>query len=137
MSSTAEDTYKFPDFTMMQHAVHGTAEWTISGAGGVVGTTDTDDPGITALVRTGAGIYTGTFPAVPAGSASGVQGRGRITPYIAKSAALTVVDAVITARSLTAGTFTLKTLNAAGSATDPADTDIIGCLFDLQFKPVP
>jgi len=136
MATVAEDIYKFPDANAMRDCVEASAEFVITGGAGAIGTTDADDVGIT-LARTGAGTYNGTFPACPAGSTAGIQGRARIIPYVAFSPALTVVDAVITARSVTAGTFTVKTLNAAGAATDGAAADIIGVKLILQYRPVP
>jgi len=89
------------------------------GATGAVGSQIFGPPGVT-LTRTGTGTYTLVYPA-----ALGVA----IVPYIAKSAAPTVFDASVTAKSATAGTATIVTANAAGTATDPANGDILGLLF--------
>lgn len=71
------------------------------------------------LTNTGAGTFTGVFPACP---------NVAPLPYVAVSAAGTVVDAVCTAYSATAGTIALTTKNAAGAATNPASGDIIGLI---------
>jgi len=89
------------------------------GATGAVGSQIFGPPGVT-LTRTGTGTYTLVYPA-----ALGVA----IVPYIAKSAAPTVFDVSVTAKSATAGTATIVTANAAGTATDPANGDILGLLF--------
>ncbi len=85
------------------------------GATGAPGTT-TGIPGFT-FTRSTNGVYTVVCP-------PGVD--AVIFPFVRLSAALTVVDAVVTAQSATAGTFTVKTLNAGGTPTDPANGDIIG-----------
>lgn len=89
------------------------------GATGAVGSQIFGPPGVT-LTRTGTGTYTIVYPA-----ALGMA----IIPYIAKSAAPTVFDVSVTAKSATAGTATIVTANAAGTATDPANGDILGLLF--------
>ena len=88
------------------------------GATGAVGTQIFGPPGVT-YTRTGVGTYTVVYPA-----ALGVG----LIPYVAKSAASTVVDCVVTAKNGPAGTATLVYGNAAGTATDPASGDIIGLL---------
>ena len=85
------------------------------GATGAPGTT-TGLPGFT-FTRSTNGTYTVVCP-------SGVD--AVIFPFVRLSAALTVIDCVVTAQSATAGTFTVKSLNAAGAATDPASGDILG-----------
>lgn len=80
-----------------------------------------DHPDITA-VRSGVGTINLTFP--PCTSAV-VSVREIYSP------ALTVIDGVITAKSITAGTATVKVLNASGSATDPASGDVITLRLDL------
>ena len=72
------------------------------------------------LTNTGAGTYTGVFPACP-----------NMVPFvfIAQSAAGTVVDAVATAYSATAGTIAFTTKAANGTATNPASGDIIGVVY--------
>lgn len=89
------------------------------GATGAVGSQIFGPPGVT-LTRTGTGTYTLVYPA-----ALGVA----LIPYIAKSAAPTVFDVSVTAKSATAGTATIVTANVAGTATDPANGDILGLLF--------
>jgi len=86
------------------------------GATGAVGSQIFGPPGVT-FTRTGAGTYTLVFPAAP--------GVGLI-PYVAISAAGTVIDGTITAKSSTAGTATVVFRNAAGAATDPASGDVVG-----------
>lgn len=73
-------------------------------------------PGVT-LTRTGAGTYSVVYPACP---------NAVLLAFIELSAAGTVIDAGLTAKSQTAGTATLVTRNAAGAATDPASGDLIG-----------
>lgn len=85
------------------------------GATGAPGTT-TGVSGYT-FTRSTNGVYTVTCP-------PGVD--AVIFPFVRVSAALTVVDCVVTAQSATAGTFTVKSLNASGVATDPANGDILG-----------
>jgi hypothetical protein len=89
------------------------------GATGAVGSQVFGPPGVT-FTRSSAGTYTLVYPA-----ALGVA----LIPYIAVSAAGTVIDATVTAKSATAGTATIVTRNAAGAATDPANGDIVGLLF--------
>lgn len=89
------------------------------GATGAVGSQIFGPPGVT-LTRNSAGNYSVVYPA-----ALGVA----IIPYVAKSAAPTVFEASVTAKSATAGTATIQFANAAGTATDPANGDIIGILF--------
>ncbi len=89
------------------------------GATGAVGTQIFGPPGVT-YTRSSAGVYTIVYPA-----ALGMA----LIPYIAKSAAPTVFDAMITAKNQTAGTATVTYTNAAGAATDPANGDIIGMIF--------
>ena len=89
------------------------------GATGAVGSQIAGPPGVT-FTRTGAGTYTVVYPAAVAGG---------LIPYVAKSAAPTVFDCSITAKNVAAGTATLVFANAAGTATDPANGDIIGLMF--------
>lgn len=133
MASNAEDVYKWPSYNAMRECLDLTAEFPIQG-GGVVNTstTDVDDPGIT-LVRTGTGTYSGTFPASPAGATTGKQGRARIGPSLQSS---TLTTAAVTAINPTAGTFTLKTWNTAGTPADPASGDVIVLFFSIQMRPV-
>lgn len=69
--------------------------------------------------RTGTGTYNLVFPQCP---------RCTIVAFVEKSAALTVVDVVFTAKSPTAGTATFKTVAAAGTAADPASGDLIAIM---------
>ncbi len=86
---------------------------TIGGSGAVASQSNLPDIGV---ARTGAGTYSITFT-IPAPD-------WEFYPGI-KSAAGTVVTASLTAESPTAGTATLVTRNAAGTATDPASGDVI------------
>lgn len=95
------------------------------GGTGAVGTTVTGSMEGVALTRTGAGTYTVVYPAALVGA---------IIPYVAKSAAPTVFEVSVTARSLTAGTATIVFANAAGTATDPASGDVVGLFFALRSK---
>lgn len=72
------------------------------------------------VTRTGAGTYNVTFPAQLSTATCYVRA------YVVLSAATTVAQATITAFSQTAGTATFVTaLNAAGTAVDPANGDIL------------
>lgn len=134
MATNAEDVYKFPSFNGMRDCLDLTAEFPIGASGAVVtATTDVDDPGIT-LVRSSQGVYAGTMPASPAGSTSGKQGRVRFGPSLQSS---TITTCQVTTYSATAGTFTLKTWNTAGTPVDPANGDIIVLFISIQFRPVP
>lgn len=97
------------------------------GGTGAVSTTGTGyrAPAGFTLTRTG----TGTYSLVYASCTSIV-----LLPFVALSPTPTVFDVVVTAISPTAGTATIKTFNAAGSATDPASGDAIG--FVLLSMPV-
>lgn len=83
-----------------------------------------DDPAIT-ITRTGAGVYNLTFPAGP--------GRFLLDASIF-SAALTVTTVVITALNVGAGTATIKTLAAAGTAADPANGDQVFLMLDMETR---
>lgn len=91
----------------------------VVGAAGAVAVV-VGDMGISA-VNAGAGTFTVTFPSMP--------GTRQSILLQLQSAALTVVDAVITALDTGAGTATVKTLNAAGAATNPASGDIVVIVF--------
>lgn len=95
------------------------------GATGAPGTIE-GTPGFT-FTRTGAGTYTGTFPKA-------------VSIYFAApsviSAAGTVIDATFTALSAANGTFALTTRNAAGTATDPANGDILTFTGSVKMKAV-
>lgn len=72
------------------------------------------------ITRSSAGTYALTFPALPSG------GTAYVKVGVALSAATTVSQATVTAFSGTAGTATFVTaLNAAGTAVDPANGDIL------------
>lgn len=69
------------------------------------------------MANTGAGTFSLTYaPCVGC----------TIQPFVELSAASTVVDAVLTAKSPTAGTATIAVKNAAGANTNPASGDLIG-----------
>lgn len=89
------------------------------GAAGAPGSQIFGPPGVT-FTRTGAGTYTLVYPA-----ALGCA----VIPYVAVSAAGTVIDGGLTAKSAPNGTATVVFRNAAGAATDPANGDIVGLLF--------
>jgi hypothetical protein len=89
------------------------------GATGAVGSQIFGPPGVT-FTRTGAGTYTLVYP-----PALGLS----LVPFVAVSAAGTVIDGTITAKNAPAGTATVVFRNAAGAATDPANGDIVGLLF--------
>lgn len=78
---------------------------------------DFPDPGIT-FTRASAGVYTGAYPACL---------KMRMLVQI-KSAALTVEDLVVTAKSATAGTWGFSILKG-GVATDPANGDQMSVTF--------
>jgi len=86
-----------------------------SGAPTVVGTGDVT------FTRSSAGVYTMTFPPMPAQSLSLGSVRGRV----ALSAAKTVGNVIITALDLAAGTAGFTTAITAGTAADPANGDIL------------
>lgn len=69
------------------------------------------------VANTGAGTFSITYAPCP---------NCTIHPFIELSPASTVVDAVLTAKSPTAGTATLAVKNAAGANTNPASGDLIG-----------
>ena len=117
MSANAADVYKFPGLDASPSVVHMTCGVTFGVTS--VASTDPDDPGIT-FTRTGVGTYTLAYPACP---------RARIGMQI-QSAALTVVTSNITAKTTTSGTATVKTLNNAGAATDPATGDALDIWID-------
>lgn len=97
-----------------------TAYVTIGGSGAVsTSGTGYRIPSGFAISNSGTGTFTVTYAASPSAV---------IIPFIQLSAAATVVDAVPSAFSATAGTMTLKTLNASGAATNPASGDVIGFL---------
>lgn len=68
------------------------------------------------VTRTGAGVYNVVYPMCP---------KARVVPFVAKSAAATVTEAICTALAPTAGTATIR-FSKAGTATDPANGDVIG-----------
>lgn len=97
------------------------------GGTGAVNSAGTDyrvPPGVT-ISRASAGTYTLTYPAAF---------NGLILPGVVLTADQTVFGgAAITARSVTAGTATIKTFRADTGATgDPASGDALGILFILQ-----
>lgn len=69
------------------------------------------------IANGGAGVFTITFAPMPGGT---------LLPFVQQSPTPTVFDAVGTASSVTAGTWTVKTFNAAGSPTNPASGDLLG-----------
>lgn len=75
------------------------------------------------VARTGAGVYDITYPACP---------KARVVPFVQKSAAATVTEAICTAIAPSSGTATLR-FSKAGVATDPASGDVIG--FNIFGKP--
>jgi hypothetical protein len=88
---------------------------TIGAAGAVSSTTGT--PGI-AAANGGAGVFSLTFP--PCVEA--------IIQLTLKSAASTVEEVILTARSASAGTATIQTQVSGGTATNPASGDEIHVL---------
>lgn len=82
--------------------------WSIAN-GGVATLIDVDDPQIV-LTRTGAGIYTLTYPAS--------FGIAHIDDMLLDTGTANIVGIRVTAQSATAGTATLNTLVAAGTAAD-------------------
>jgi hypothetical protein len=94
---------------------------TIKAAGAVdtAGTGYRSPAGVT-VANTGTGTFSVVFPAC----SSMVM-----IPFVAKSATPTIFDVIPTAINPTAGTASLQTCNAAGSATNPASGDVIGILF--------
>lgn len=98
------------------------ASFAVTGASGAPDTTSSNYrvPNGVTITRTGTGTYNITFPGMP---------YGFVNAFIGLSAAGTVVDVVPSALSATAGTATLVTKNAAGTATDPASGDVVVMLF--------
>jgi hypothetical protein len=82
------------------------------GASGAVGTADGDSD--MTLAKSDTGEYALTFPACP---------KALIIPVL-KSAAGTVTEAILLAKSATAGTATIQT-SIGGVATEPASGDAI------------
>jgi hypothetical protein len=72
-------------------------------------------PGVT-MANTGTGTFSLVYPASP---------NATIKVWIESSAAATVTEAILTAKSSTAGTATVRT-SKAGTATNPASGDLIG-----------
>jgi hypothetical protein len=75
-------------------------------------------PGVT-MTNTGAGTFSLVYPIAP---------NATILVFVESSAAGTVIDATLTAKSATAGTASITTRNAAGAATNPASGDLIGII---------
>lgn len=73
-------------------------------------------PGVV-MANTGAGTYSLVYPICP---------NATILVFVESSAAGTVIDASLTAKSPTAGTASITVRNAAGAATNPANGDLIG-----------
>src|SRR6476659_283400 len=74
-------------------------------------------PGGITVANTGAGTFSLVYPVAP---------NATILVWVEQSAAGTVIDAGLTAKSPTAGTAAITTRNAAGAATNPASGDLIG-----------
>lgn len=89
----------------------------IGAAGAVDATNALHDlrSGVT-VTLSGTGVYNIVYPACV---------KVRIVPFIQKSAAATITEAICTAVSATAGTATLR-FSKAGTATAPANGDVIG-----------
>ncbi len=96
------------------------------GASGAIGTTTADDPGCTLTKNGGTGDYTYAFPTAPA---------GRIVGISVVSAAATVSNNVsVKTFDPTAGTLNFITNNPAGTATNPANGDVIHIHLDLDVR---
>jgi hypothetical protein len=72
-------------------------------------------PGVT-VANTGTGTFSLAYPVCP---------NATIKVFVEMSAAATVTEAILTAKSPTAGTATIRT-SKAGTATNPASGDLIG-----------
>lgn len=72
-------------------------------------------PGVT-VANTGTGTFSLVYPVCP---------NATIKVWIESSAAATVTEAILTAKSPSAGTGTIRT-SKAGTATNPASGDLIG-----------
>jgi hypothetical protein len=72
-------------------------------------------PGVV-MANTGTGTFSLVYPACP---------NATIRVWVESSAAATVCEAILTAKSQTAGTATVRT-SKAGTATNPASGDLIG-----------
>jgi hypothetical protein len=111
MAAKFGDKSNYPANALSAWVCIGMSEFPI-GASGAVGTAD-GDSGIT-LAKSDTGEYALVFPACPKA----------LVHVGLKSAAGTVTEAILLAKSATAGTATIQT-SAAGVATEPASGDAI------------
>jgi hypothetical protein len=72
-------------------------------------------PGVV-MANTGTGTFSLVYPACP---------NATVLAFIEQSAAATVTEAILTAKSASAGTATVRT-SKAGTATNPASGDLVG-----------
>jgi len=90
------------------------------GAAGAVDSTVTGyrvAPGVV-MANTGTGTFSLVYPACP---------NAVVHVFVESSAAATVTEAILTAKSPSAGTATVRT-SKAGTATNPASGDLIGVI---------
>lgn len=121
MAQAARDLATKPSVSTELNHIVTTASVAIGAAGAVDSTiTGFRVPAGITVANTGAGTFSVVYPICP---------NVTIKPCIELSAAATVVTAILTAKSPTAGTATLRTNNAAGAATNPASGDLIGLTF--------
>ncbi len=123
MAQAIGDYPRYPVHSHVKDGVSWSAVIVIGAAGAVAAVAGA--PGIGAA-NGAAGVYSVTYPAVPADATTHAQPRAQI----GNSAVPTVFTALITAYDVEAGTATVKTFNAAGAATNPASGDSI--IFELR-----
>lgn len=117
MSIVAGETNNYAMKSGKRDRVELEARATITGGAGVVVTplTAQDDPGMTIVRGGSAGLYNLTFPA-------SADSMGSIDCALISPAG-TVKGWYVTAFNPAAGTASIQTINAAGTATDPAAAD--------------
>lgn len=115
---------KLAKTTELEHTIM-TASVAIGAAGAVDSSiTGYRVPANVVVANTGTGTFSITYPICP---------NVTIIPHVEVSAAATVTEAILTAKSPTAGTATLRT-SKAGTAANPASGDLISLTFN--FLPV-
>lgn len=126
MTDKAGDLAGYPVRAARRNVKHCSIKITI-GASGAVSSTESDDPACTAAKNAGTGTYDLTFP-------KALDARADVEIL---SAAGTVSQWYLAAKSATAGTAQLITRAGGGSATNPASGDVISIRFTLYPDPVP
>lgn len=123
MSQAMADVSQRPIHCSELNTVIMTASVAIGGSGAVDPTQAGNRvPGQIVMTNTGTGTFSLTFPASP---------NCTIEVFPEVSAAATVTEAILTAKSPTAGTATIRT-SKAGTAANPASGDLIGIIIYAQ-----